>query len=47
MDGKTIIGSAAVWADHVLVDRPLYGLIRWRQIDLRCGAEPTWHQTSG
>lgn len=44
MNGKTLIGSAAVWADRVLVDRALYGLLTWRGIDLRCGPEPIWRE---
>jgi hypothetical protein len=45
MDGKTMIGSAAIWADRVVVDRALYGLLVWRKFDLRCGTTPIWRET--
>ncbi len=43
-DGQTMVGSIAIWADKLLIDRSLYALLKWRGIDLRCASEPVWRE---
>lgn len=43
-DGKTMIGSIAVWREELLIDRALYAILRWRGIDFGGTSEPVWHE---
>ncbi|WP_425614153.1 hypothetical protein NA78x_004014 [Anatilimnocola sp. NA78] len=47
LDGQTLVGSIAIWADRLLIDRALYALLKWRGVDLRCAAKPVWRQSAG
>jgi hypothetical protein len=46
-DGQTMVGSIAIWADKLLIDRALYALLKWRGVDLRCASKPVWRQSAG
>lgn len=35
LNGRTTIGSALLEADNVLIDRALYGVLRWKGFDFR------------
>lgn len=43
-DGQTMIGSIAIWAEKLLIDRALYALLKWRGVDLRCESKPIWQE---
>lgn len=45
-EGRTMVGSIAIWADKLLIDRALYSLLKWRGVDLRCGSETVWRNTA-
>jgi hypothetical protein len=44
LDGKTMVGSIAIEADRLLVDRALYGVLVWRGMDFRRWGEPKWRE---
>jgi hypothetical protein len=46
MDGKTMVGSIAIWADRVLIDRAFHALLVWRGIDLHCEKKPVWRESA-
>jgi hypothetical protein len=43
-NGKTMVGSIAIWTDKLLIDRALYALMHWRRLDFRCDAKPIWQK---
>jgi hypothetical protein len=46
-NGKTMVGSIAIWSDRLLIDRALYALLTWRGLDFRCNARPIWQKSAG
>jgi hypothetical protein len=42
LDSQTMIGSIAVEAERVLIDRALYGVLVWQRFDFRCSHDPEW-----
>ena len=45
LDDQTMVGSVAIWADKLLIDRALYALLKWRGVNLRCASKPFWRQS--
>jgi hypothetical protein len=46
MSGQTMVGSIAIWPDRLLIDRALYGVMKWRGLDFRCDAKPIWRKSA-
>ena len=46
MSGQTMVGSIAIWSDRLLIDRALYGVMKWRGLDFRCNAKPIWKKSA-